>query len=45
MANNQSENAVSLRAHEKTFENFVSFLKWGFIVVAVVLIILALAGA
>ena len=37
--------SMDIRAQEKTFVGFISFLKWGTIVVLLVLIFLALANA
>lgn len=37
--------SMDIRAQEKTFAGFINFLKWGTIVILLVLIFLALANA
>lgn len=37
--------SMDIRAQEKTFAGFLSFMKWGVIIVLLVLIFLALANA
>ncbi len=37
--------SMDIRAHTRTFDGFVRMVKWGFAIIVVILIVLALANA